>query len=114
MAHQQSDAELVAHLAEQVAFLRQSAAQYDEGVDAEAKRLAVSVRTMCHDTRNSQSLLHQLGLLDVLRFVDTAWQMPMKREPEREPGTVMVTAFSSPLAPMSGGPRGYTPLLDTA
>ena len=57
---------LIAALSEQTEFLRMSAAAFDEGQFAEAKRLAVAVRTLCHDTRRSHSLLGQLGILDGL------------------------------------------------
>ncbi|SCE77502.1 hypothetical protein GA0074695_1010 [Micromonospora viridifaciens] len=65
------------HLRRQVAYLRRSAAAYDEGATDEAFRLATTVRVLCHQTANSRSLLHQLGLLpERLRFVNTALQLP--------------------------------------
>jgi hypothetical protein len=116
-AHEQADHELVGHLVEQVQFLRTSAVRFDEGDDAEAKRLALVVRTLCHETSSSHSLLGQLNLLDTLEFVDTATPAPPDLEPESgvddSVETFTVTMFASPLAPMGGGPRGYTPLLDT-
>ncbi|MEV0811441.1 hypothetical protein [Micromonospora sp. NPDC050200] len=70
-------ADLEEHLRRQVAYLRRSAAAYDEGATDEAFRLATTVRVLCHHTASSWSLLHQLGLLpERLRFVDTALQLP--------------------------------------
>ncbi|WP_230671676.1 hypothetical protein [Rathayibacter sp. Leaf248] len=49
-------------LDEQREYLRGSAAAFDGGYEAEAKRLVVAVRTLVHDTRQSKSLLGQLDL----------------------------------------------------
>lgn len=68
----QSRVELLRHLQEQVAFLRLSAAAFDAGATAEAKRLAVQVRTLVHDTKQSKSLLGQLGFRNTKRFLSTA------------------------------------------
>jgi hypothetical protein len=67
----QSRLELEQHLRDQFDFLRSSASLFDAGHTAEAKRLAVSVRLLVHDTRVSSSLLGQLGLKSIL-FYDTA------------------------------------------
>jgi hypothetical protein len=67
----QSRDELEAHLREQVAFLESSAAAFDAGFDGEAKRLAVAIRVLVHDTSSSRSLLTQLGRKNTL-FADTA------------------------------------------
>lgn len=67
-----SEAELLSHLKEQLAFLRASAASFDSGFEGEAKRLATVIRVLVHDTVRSRALLSQLGLLGVVRFVDTA------------------------------------------
>ncbi|MEK6742420.1 MAG: SEC-C metal-binding domain-containing protein [Nitrospirota bacterium] len=50
--------------------MKTSAKLYDDGVVAEAKRLAVSIRVLVHDTNNSKSLLGQLGM-KAQQFVDT-------------------------------------------
>lgn len=49
-------------LAEQLAFLDVSCASYDAGMRSEAKRLAVTIRVLVHDTASSQSLLWLLGI----------------------------------------------------
>ena len=69
--HQQSEEELKAHLEEQVYFLRASADSYDAGFEGEAKRIAVAIRVLLHDTRQSKSLLGQLGL-KAREFLDTS------------------------------------------
>jgi hypothetical protein len=66
-----------AHLDEQLAFLRASAASFDDGFEAEAKRLATQIRILVHDApggrRNrSVSLLSHLGMRDRLPWLDTA------------------------------------------
>ncbi|MFC8763562.1 hypothetical protein ACFUAG_23015 [Streptomyces sp. NPDC057193] len=72
MAVQRSRADLLEMLDENVAFLRASAASFDAGFEAEAKRLAVTLRVLLHDTASSHSLLDQLGLKDQMAYVDTA------------------------------------------
>lgn len=63
--------DLQEHLAEQLEFLESSASSYDSGFEGEIKRLAVSVRVLVHDTRNSTSLLKLLGQKQV-DYVDTS------------------------------------------
>jgi hypothetical protein len=63
--------ELQAHLEQQLGFLELSAASFDEGYESEAKRLAVTLRVLLHDTPKSHSLLGQLGKADQA-FADTA------------------------------------------
>lgn len=53
--------ELEALLEEQIQFIEASSGAFDEGFDSEAKRLAVSIRILVHDTSASKSLLGQLG-----------------------------------------------------
>lgn len=57
-----SQIELQEHLKEQIKFLLASGESYDNGFDGEAKRMAVAIRVLVHDTKNSCSLLGQLGL----------------------------------------------------
>lgn len=52
--------ELAGLLDEQVRFMELSAASFDSGFDGEAKRLAVTVRVLVHDTTKSVSLLGQM------------------------------------------------------
>lgn len=60
------------HLEAHLRFLFSSARAYDEGFEDEAKRLAVSIRAICHETRTSRSLLAQLDLAGVKSLTDTA------------------------------------------
>jgi hypothetical protein len=71
----QSHEALKQHLEEHIGFLKTSAELYDEGKVAEAKRLAVSIRVLVHDTQASRSLLGQLGMKG-RQFVDTASDRP--------------------------------------
>lgn len=69
----QSEAELAAHLEEQLQFLEFSADAYDRGFEGEAKRLAVALRVLFHHYRTSKALLAQLGRLEATRFFDSAF-----------------------------------------
>jgi hypothetical protein len=98
----QTPDDLEAHLAEQLRFLRESAESFDCGFEGEAKRLAVTLRTLLHDTASSRSLLGQLGKKDRL-YYDTA----MHELPDNLLGHgALVEIFMSPQ-----GSR-YVPLLD--
>lgn len=66
----QSQAELLNHLDEQLQFIDSSCSDYDAGATREAKRLAVHVRVLLHDTSRSTSLLTHLGLKDHTPFID--------------------------------------------
>lgn len=55
---------LIVMLGEQLELLERSAAAFDEGHDSEALNLVTRIRTLCHDTRSSVSLLGQLGLTE--------------------------------------------------
>lgn len=60
------------HLREQIYFLQSSAKLYDLGTEIEAKRMAVSLRVLLYDTKNSASLLGQMQLKKKMQFVSTA------------------------------------------
>lgn len=70
-----STAELNELLQEQLGFLQSSAEAFDQGVKAEAKRLATTIRVLLHDTESSRSLLTHLQAKGVL-FIDTAFPDP--------------------------------------
>ena len=67
----QTQDELLAHLKEQITFMKQSAISYDNGFEGEGKRLAVVIRVLVHDTSQSTSLLTLLGRKNIL-FYDSA------------------------------------------
>jgi hypothetical protein len=46
----QTQDELLAHLKEQITFMKESAISYDNGFESEGKRLAVVIRVLVHDT----------------------------------------------------------------
>lgn len=98
--------ELTKLLREQLSFLELSAGAFDRGALGEAKRLALVIRVLVHDTAQSTSVLRQLALKDVLQFVDTAH--PIK------PGNLLPTegllmmrlgsVGSGYVAPLADGP----------
>jgi len=65
-----SQNELEIHLKEQISFLEASANSFDTGAEEEAKRLAVAIRILVHDTTSSHSLLGQMR--KKIEFFDTA------------------------------------------
>lgn len=67
----QTREELLHHLEEQLGFLRLSAESFDEGYLGEAKRMALVIRILVHDTGRSTSLLNQLEMKDI-DFLNTA------------------------------------------
>jgi len=78
---------------EQLQFLGASADAYDSGLEAEAKRLAVTIRILVHDTSQSHGLLSQLGIKDRLRWMDTATPInPANLLPTNGLAIVQVTA----------------------
>jgi hypothetical protein len=60
----QSREALETHLRDQLGFIQSSADAFDRGYEAEAKRLAVALRILLHNTKRSHALLMQLGKLD--------------------------------------------------
>jgi hypothetical protein len=54
------------HLATQLRFIKKSCQDFDAGDETEAQRIAVSIRVICHQTRQSTSLLSHLGAADIL------------------------------------------------
>lgn len=63
--------ELLVHLNENLDFLKCSAEWFDSGYTAEAKRLAVTVRVLVHDTGKSKSILNLLKVKSNMVFLDT-------------------------------------------
>jgi hypothetical protein len=68
----QTQDELLAHLKEQITFMKESAISYDNGFESEGKRLAVVIRVLVHDTSQSTSLLTLLGRKKRMLFYDSA------------------------------------------
>ena len=78
LSYRQSNDELMSHLKEQINFLINSSKSFDKGNEAEAKRLANHLRILLHDTKNSTSLLEQLGKKNKMRYYDSAWKFDPK------------------------------------
>lgn len=96
---------LVQHLADQLEFLRRSAAGYDDGFEGEACRMAVVLRTLLHNTQQSHGLLVQLAILKPTTLVvDTA--MPI------EPGNLLPTPGLVMMRVGEGVGGAYVPRLD--
>ncbi len=105
----QTPAELEEHLREQVRFIRSSAASYDAGDEAEAKRLAAAVRTLVWDSGGTRSVLTQLDLKRRMWFLDTSLDPPVHR-----PGTIAINVMDLGLAGVQLSADGvkYVPALD--
>jgi hypothetical protein len=68
----QSKEELKNHVFEHIRFIQKSSKDFDEGDVSEAKRMAVHVRSLVHDTQNSRSLLLIMGDKDKILFLNSA------------------------------------------
>lgn len=100
MRYRQSEGELKQHLQEQIEFLLASSRAYDEGNKAEAKRLALHLRILLHDTSQSDSLLRQLGKKDI-HFYDTMYGTHIV--PEKSSDDRVMTRTGEMAATMIGG-----------
>ncbi|MDH5203426.1 MAG: hypothetical protein OEW69_09225 [Nitrospirota bacterium] len=67
----QTKKDLLEHLKYQINFLSSSDQSYDNEYETEAIRMAVAIRILLHDTKQSKSLLSQLDKKNIL-FYDTA------------------------------------------
>jgi hypothetical protein len=98
--------ELLDHLKEQIAFMKQSAASYDKGFEDEAKRLAVVIRVLVHDTQNSTSLLTLMNRKNIKFYDSTIPYYPENLAPYN--GLIMMRMSTqegaSYEAPLDDGP----------
>jgi len=78
MKVKQSKQELLRHLHDHLMFLKSSSESFDNGHVGEAKRLAVTIRVLFHDTKNSKSLLGQLKMKDGTGYLDTSFNLDIK------------------------------------
>lgn len=69
--NQMTEGELKKYLQDLVLFMRQSAESYDEELTGEAPRLAVCIKILVNETKQTRSLLGQLGLKKMF-FYDIA------------------------------------------
>jgi hypothetical protein len=95
-------AALLENVTESMQFLISSANSFDKGYEAEAKRLAVTLRVLLHDTVQSHSLLGLLGVKERMKFTNTAAQI--------EPDNVLPTLGLVTMMPVRGTPRYVAPL----
>ena len=72
------------HLEEQLDFIDSSIAAYDAGKEHEAKRLAVPIRTLVHNTRGSTALLKHLKVQKRIGWVD-------RGPPDPPPGSIVIS-----------------------
>lgn len=97
--------ELKNHLNEQIEFLMLSTDLYDKGHEIEAKRMAVTIRTLVHDTRNSNSLLRQLNMKGI-KFISTCSDMFINEHSISQRGLIFTMLGSN-------SPRYYAMLDDS-
>lgn len=64
--------DLIKHLHKQLGFLKNSCAAYDKGFEDEACRIAVAIRILLHDTKNSHSLLQSLAIKGKIDYWNSA------------------------------------------
>lgn len=95
--------DLQQHLVEQIQFLKASCDAYDNGFDAEAKRIATVVRVLVHDTASSHSLLGQLSM-KVGYFFDSAPPLQNENLLSQSPLLMIGTGKDTYLAPLDSGP----------
>jgi len=90
------------HFKEQIEFLKRSCDSFDNGYYSEAKRIAVVLRVLLHDTRTSQSLLGQLDKKNI-QFFNTSIPLD-KNSLSSHGGLVMMAA--------KGKDSKFIPMLD--
>ena len=103
--HVQTGEELLSHLKSQIEFMKLSASAFDNGFEDEAKRLAVVIRVLVHDTSNSISLLTLLNKKNV-EFYDSAVPYEPRNLLPYNGLTMMrlsTDAGASYVAPLDGG-----------
>lgn len=119
MAGYRDRASLLALLEENIGFLEASATSFDAGYEAEAKRLAVTMRVLLHDTTQSHSLLAMLGAKPLMKFTDTAEHINPNNIMASAAGLVMMqmtptvgAAYIAPLGNLPLPPTRIHPPVD--
>lgn len=85
---------LTDHLCRQLEYLRRSCELYDAGHLDEAIRLAVVIRVLIHDTKNSKSLLRQMRIKEQVNLV-TSFGYSKKLPGDFKPISVLPLLVSS-------------------
>jgi len=75
----QTSEELKQHFQEQLSFLRSSSLAYDQGNEAEAKRLASCIRTLVKES--PYSLLRSIGIKDLIDYANVCGHDPQNGQP---------------------------------
>jgi hypothetical protein len=105
--------ELKRELIEQVALLRHSCQAFDNGLEAVGKYIALSLRVLLHDHRQSRALLDQLGLRSG-RYLTSA--PPLNHRNIATECNLVAMQLSDtgarylPLVATGGGPMGLQPI----
>ena len=92
-------------LKRQLGFIEKSCSAFDSGDHEEALRIAVSLRVLFHDTKNSTSLLSHLGVKENVNIISSLGTGKNKEQLEN------VNIIS---IPCMIGPGGRNPPLDKA
>ena len=105
-----TEKELWSLVQEHIQFLVASCKSFDEGYEPEAKRLAVSLRVLLHDTGNSNSLLGQLGIKNQIQWLSTIEKPnPKNLLPTHNYVLLRITSIAAVYKPILGdGPHGLT------
>jgi hypothetical protein len=100
----QTKDELLDHLREQIGLMTRSANSYDDGFESEAKNLALRIRVLLHNTKNSTSLLTNLNKRNINFYDSTTPYIPNNLLPYS--GLTMMKLSgeeASFVAPLDGG-----------
>ena len=103
MKYTQTKEDLHAQFADQTKFIQRSIQYYDDGDHSEAKRIAVSLRILFNETRNSRSLLSLLGLENKLLL----WSSGGLYTPSN-----LLSSWTLLSMSISGAKQIFQPLLD--
>lgn len=105
--------ELKCELVEQLALLRHSCSAFDNGFEAVGKHIALSLRVLLHDHRQSRALLDQLGLRNGRYLTSAPPLNPKNIMTECNLVGMQISTSGSrylPLIAMGGGLRPLLPI----
>lgn len=105
--------ELKRELVEQLALLSHSCRTFDSGFEAVGKHIALSLRVLLHDHRQSRSLLDQLGLRNGRYLTSAPPLNPKNLLTECSLVGVRISTVGGrylPLVAMGGGPTPLQPI----
>ena len=114
MSYELTNEDLMGYLREQINFLKSSCQSYDNGFESEAKRIAVIIRVLLHDSERSKSLLTLLRKKNI-KFYDFSWDDNQSISPFAGMLMIRMTTKEREFVPFleMGRPELYTrPKLD--